>query len=305
MNDADLRFAEMTHQRLFVDDQTIHDAGAHTAFFEPVAAKAAPLIAARMKGALEAGEPLSLVRVGNGEGNAVSLVEEPASRAIYEGFDFEFVSQNGMSIGLDEAVPFSARVVDAIKSADIQCYRIHRYDEEAGVRQCLARSALSPAFGIIYARVLFHRQLCASRGKPTWFSNAWIHFDLIEHLDALLSIASDVCIVTGRQELESKFRERLGERLRLFAGVPVQGYVPPSRADSHFARFEDLRTLIGRHVGPGTLALIGAGLFGKVYCQDARDRGAVAVDMGSAFDLLAGLMTRPVHRQIDVNAIRW
>src|SRR4030088_2907194 len=126
MRDGDMLFAEAIHRRLFFDDQAIIAARTQCAFFEPVAAKAAPTIAGRMKRALERREPLSLVRVGNGEGNAISLVEEPTSGPLFQGFDFEFVSQNGMSIGADEAVLFSEKVVDAIKSADIQGYRIHR-----------------------------------------------------------------------------------------------------------------------------------------------------------------------------------
>ncbi len=305
MRDVDTLFAEATYRRLFVDDATVLAAGARRTFFEPVGAKAAPAIAARVRRALERGEPLSLVRVGNGEGNAISLIEEPASDPVFRGFDVELVFQNGRSIAIEEAVPFAKKVVDAIRSADIQGYRILRVDEEALARQCLARSALSPALGITYARALFHRQLCDEENPRTWFTNAWIHFDLIGHLDALIESARKVLVITGRQELEGKFRDRLGSRLCRFAGVPVQGYVPQSQADSHFGKFAEMRALIRRDAAAGTLVLIGAGLFGKVYCQDARDCGAVAIDMGSAFDLLAGVATRPIHRQIDVAAVRW
>lgn len=303
--DADMLFADSTYRRLFVEDETVLAAGARCAFFEPVGARAAPAIVARIQRALERQEPLSLVRVGNGEGNAVSLVEEPVSDPVFQGFDFEFVSQNGMSIGVQEAVSFSRQVVDAIKSADIQGYRIQRVDENALARQCLARRALSPALGITYARALFYRQLCDERSRATWFTNAWIHFDLMVHLDALMNSASRVWVITGRHELEGKFKERLGHRLHRFARVPVQGYVPPLRSDSHFEQFEQMRSLIRQDVNPGNLVLIGAGLFGKVYCQDAKDSGAVAIDLGSAFDLFAGVATRPIHRQIDLAAVRW
>jgi hypothetical protein len=305
MRDVNMIFAETTYQRLFIDDQTVLAAGAERAFFEPTGANAAPAIVARMKRALERQEPLSLVRVGNGEGNAISLVEEPASDANFQGFDFEFVSQNGISIGVEAAVSFSKKVVEAIKSADIQGYRIQRFDEDALVRQCLDRHALAPALGITYARALFYRQLCDENTMGTWFTNAWIHLELIDHFNALIESARRVFVITGRHELEGKFRDRLGSRLYRFARVPVQGYVPQSLADSHFQQFEQMRSLIKRDVHSGMLVLIGAGLFGKIYCQDARDSGAVAIDMGSAFDLLAGVATRPIHRQIDLAAVRW
>lgn len=305
MRDDEALSPETIYRRLFVDDATVLAAGARCAFFEPDGTKAAPAIVARVKRALEHGEPLSLVRVGNGEGNAISLIEEPRSRALFEGFDFEFVSQNGLSIGAEEAVPFSKEVVEAIRSADIQGYRIHRVDEDALVRRCLARSASSPAYGITYARAFFYRQLREQQAQETWFTNAWIHFELIPQIDTLFESASRVLIITGRHELEGKFRARLGSRLRRFVRVPVQGYIPQSRADSHFAAFEAMRALIRREADAGTLLLIGAGLFGKVYCREGRDRGAVAIDMGSAFDLLAGVATRPIHREIDLAEIRW
>src|SRR5581483_5552701 len=197
------------------------------------------------------------------------LVEEPASDPVFQGFDFEFVSQNRISIGVEAAVSFSSRVVEAIKSADIQGYRIQRFDEDALVRQCLARHALSPVFGLIYARALFYRQLCDEKRASTWFTNAWIHLDLIDHMDALLDSEQRVVVITGRHELEGKFRDRLGSRLQRFSRVPVQGYIPQSLADSHFQQFEPMRSLIKREVRPGMLVLIGAGLFGKVYCQDS------------------------------------
>jgi hypothetical protein len=50
---------------------------------------------------------------------------------------------------------------------------------------------------------------------------------------------------------------------------------------------------------------VGAGLFGKVYCHTAKQDGAVAIDLGSAFDILAGLETRPVHKWYDISAMRW
>ena len=40
---------------------------------------------------------------------------------------------------------------------------------------------------------------------------------------------------------------------------------------------------------PGALFLVGAGAFGKIYCHWIRDRGGIAVDIGSLFDSWAGV----------------
>ena len=51
--------------------------------------------------------------------------------------------------------------------------------------------------------------------------------------------------------------------------------------------FEELRETL--HVPyPGALFLVGAGVFGKIYCHWIKQRGGVAVDIGSIFDSWAG-----------------
>jgi hypothetical protein len=55
-------------------------------------------------------------------------------------------------------------------------------------------------------------------------------------LPDLLSCAASVVVISGRAELEEKFRQRLGKRLTDFISVPVQGFTPPNFEESHFGR---------------------------------------------------------------------
>jgi hypothetical protein len=48
----------------------------------------------------------------------------------------------------------------------------------------------------------------------------------------------------------------------------------------------------------GEVFLVGAGLFGKDLCIDVRDRGGIALDMGSALDHIAGKLPRDVMRSV-------
>jgi glycosyl transferase family 2 len=53
----------------------------------------------------------------------------------------------------------------------------------------------------------------------------------------------------------------------------------------------------------GEVFLIGAGLFGKGLCIDVRNKGGIALDMGSALDRIAGKVTRgPKRRALDLQA---
>lgn len=52
------------------------------------------------------------------------------------------------------------------------------------------------------------------------------------------------------------------------------------------------------HVGPGYLVLVAAGVIGKIFIGHAHRNGAVALDIGSAIDYLAGHQTRSVFDRI-------
>jgi len=53
----------------------------------------------------------------------------------------------------------------------------------------------------------------------------------------------------------------------------------------------------------GCLYLIGAGVWTEFHCTLAKQRGGVAIDVGSDFDLLAGVSSRPVHERISGSLI--
>ena len=49
---------------------------------------------------------------------------------------------------------------------------------------------------------------------------------------------------------------------------------------------------------PGTLVLVGAGIIGKFLIDEARQSGAVAIDVGSMLDYFAGRKTRSLADMI-------
>ncbi len=48
----------------------------------------------------------------------------------------------------------------------------------------------------------------------------------------------------------------------------------------------------------GCFCLVGAGFWAEIYCTWIKQRGGVAIDIGSGFDLLDGTAPRPVHRSL-------
>ena len=306
INDKDMQFAYGEYRRLFKTDETVIRLGRRARRFLPVGELAAPIVLAEIKDALETRRRFSLVRVGNGEGNAVSMLRPLLHPAIVKAFYTEFCSQNGLAAPLKSAVEFCSVVRDALGNADVKGFRLIRFNDNELIKDGIRHNDLYTSLGLIYARSFFYDELRKGHCSESTVTNAWIHLDLVPLLPELLKCAQNVIVITGRSELEGKFRERLGGKLTDFLRVPVQGFVPADLEESHFPkRYNEVRNILRHRTLEGVLVLVGAGLFGKVYCYDVRKAGGVAVDLGSAFDLLAGVVSRPIHNQVDANSFRW
>jgi hypothetical protein len=135
-------------------------------------------------------------------------------------------------------------------------------------------------------------------------TDAWIPLDLVPQLDPILDTADSIIVITGHAELHEAMRSHAGARVAALITVPVQDFQPPSVEQAHLAD----AFLVARHRlsrdPRGERVLVSARLFGRVYCHPAQRHGAVAIDLG-AFDLMAGLVSRPVHKQYDIAAMRW
>ena len=80
--------------------------------------------------------------------------------------------------------------------------------------------------------------------------------------------------------------------------VPGEAKYPGPRGGEHYpARFLELRETL-RVPFPGAVFLVGAGALGKIYCQWIKDRGGVALDIGSMCDAWAGVgrLRKSCHR---------
>lgn len=56
---------------------------------------------------------------------------------------------------------------------------------------------------------------------------------------------------------------------------------------------------IKKNVKPGCFYLVGAGILGKIYCNEIKKHGGIAIDVGSLIDGLAGLKTRTISQDVQ------
>ena len=173
-------------------------------------------------------------------------------------------------------------------------------------RRTLQRGNVRAAHGLINARKQIERLLQAGCMEKVILTHAWVHMSLLEHLPDIIEACERLIVITGRDELRDEFRSRFGTRRLDFHSIPLEGLRRPKEVAPH--HFPELyEAMLERLNEPlsGALVLVGAGIFGKAYCNAAKMQGAVALDMGSAFDILCGLRTRPVHRHDYVRKMSW
>jgi len=113
------------------------------------------------------------------------------------------------------------------------------------------------------------------------------------NLDTIVTSAKHTVLITCR-DVARLFTARYATSVEILH-VPGEGALPGQGV--HVDRFNYYRAMIHTIALPGVLFLVGAGVLGKVYCDSARQAGAVAVDIGSVFDGWAGLKTRSYFAQ--------
>lgn len=138
------------------------------------------------------------------------------------------------------------------------------------------------------------------------FCTPAVHFYLQQsgHLSEVINAAESITLITGR-DIRSQFSDR-------FPGKKVIQLLLPSESafrlenenprDEHYPLvFEAIKSeieSISRH-----LVLVGGGFLCKIYCDIAKRKGAIAIDVGSVFDYWAGIPTREGYMTIKSGKI--
>jgi len=131
----------------------------------------------------------------------------------------------------------------------------------------------------------------------------YFYLAFLSGLDELVSLASSVFLMTAHPNLEEAFRRRYPDKpLRsLRIGRRDDPRRRKSRTPYFLAEYHDA---LPRDL-TGALCLVGGGPWSLIYCSWIRQRGGVALDIGSGADLLAGEITRSVHRRIGDDAHKY
>jgi hypothetical protein len=148
-------------------------------------------------------------------------------------------------------------------------------------------------------RRLLHYVVAPHLRATQLLTDANVHLDMHRSglLVELMRRSEVVSIVSGNPEVAARLSDIFGGTAFELTLVPGEFKWAPDRADweqrdRHFpAVFERVVQRI-RGGGMRYLVLVGAGPCGKIYCEEVRRAGGMALDIGSILDLWCGRMTR-------------
>jgi hypothetical protein len=235
---------------------------------------------------------MSLIRLGDGEAYCYDAV--PLSSVDDTVFEDDNETRElhwwGQNPGLVVRGEIKKRVRQAIAHADVLGVPgVHRLirdcaDFSSEIGSDRGRRGLAVVLNAVGTEIPIH-------GKK--FTEERVHHVVFtsNYLKRLCGIAARVVVVSCWQREQFDIPWLSGaEFIKISPHTKVRD---DSIEAPLFLSYEDVNEQITAAIRePGTLALIGAGLIGKIFVDTARQRGAVALDVGAVLDSMVGRKTR-------------
>lgn len=262
-----------------------HDVPPNTAGVDPHKARLTAFeVFLHIRDAIECERPFSVVRLGDGEG-AVLGYPTITSRADVDGFLRIWLRTTDVSEA--DVLALVAALKDAVRGADVlglpRAKQIEQFRLWRAVQQ--ATDALHLHSRALYSHTVLHRLL----------QYALLYRPILQNAPFLGLISC--------RSIGSRLQRHFNIGAVRYYGVRGERDEPGDVQTPHYPDgFLELRELLEVPFA-GALFLVGAGAFGKVYCQWIKERGGIAIDIGSTFDSWAnvGRVGRPA-RSLDVYA---
>lgn len=253
--------------------------------------------------ALRHGLPFSIVRIGDGEANLLSFGRYPGT-PILDQHNFAAIiemQQDRMAPDLAWAPVLRELIFSSVLQADVVGViglwrpRVFTID----ILMELFREDRRGGSGHWRALDLMLKLAREGLLRGKIVASAYLYLGILEHIPEIVSHAREVLLVTDRAHLASDFARRFGgmsfEMLNIGKRrFPVEALEPSFLQDVDSQLPQDMS---------GYCCMIGAGPWAEVYCSWVRQRGGVAIDLGSGFDILDGIISRPVHRALGFDRV--
>lgn len=260
-------------------------------------------IVERLTQALAERRPYSLIRIGDGEIGALALGQEPETptldrfaleRTVMDCPDRFRVNETGLrQVQSDMAAAVAA--ADAV--GVVGMWRAQPVAEDVFAED-LATQVYKDIRGRSGHWRSIRRMLAMAEGGELggkFICSAHNYLHLVGKVSSLVNAAEGTLCLTNRPGAVAKLQARFPacriDRIELNAEKRPVTDLPDAPAF-----LQEVEARLPADLS-GKLVLIGAGIWAETYCSWAKARGAVAVDLGSGFDLLDGRASRKMHRR--------
>jgi hypothetical protein len=268
----------------------------------------------RLLNDIEAKRPLSLIRLGDGEGNLLfwggvnsAIYPELAQFCVIRILKIMFgslaMNENDLKklyLGMSESIinasylglPTPEQVNNVYK-------KINEFEGEAFGSFDIRGSA-----GVlsVWDWIQEHRILIFD-GNIT-LVNWHVHTSILKFFGDLIVRAGNISIISCYPGLIDLLSERYSVIRGDFYEIPPQA--SNIKGTPSMRHYPDIYLKIINELTNSTLTgklfFVGAGLVGKLYCEKIRSLGGMAIDVGSLMDVWMGESVRPYHNDKFINS---
>ena len=281
---------------------------------DPFNAKIIKPIVAKIKNK----KPFSVIRIGDGEGNFLAYGAYPDTINLDKHVIAVWLQTR---LDLDDNVEINEiwfvmlrelMMVSVLESDIIGCRNLSKTTQDIRdvdhlyqLGQEDYRDYPRGSVGVFRSTDYILRLAASGRLSGKIIGNAHLYFSIVNHLDILFRHVSDVLCITSRKEAVEKLQEIFPQnKFTWISSGVLTDTMGHTFNQQNMTRFEpsfiaDFESNLPDDLH-GVLCLVGAGCWAEIYCTMIKRRGGGAIDIGSGFDLLAGKITRPIHRKLNL-----
>lgn len=120
-----------------------------------------------------------------------------------------------------------------------------------------------------------------------------IHLKLFskDEFGGFLKSLPKVFLITCRKSVVKILEEQLDINVQLIS-IPGEYKFATNHESHYYDCFDNVLSQIEEKINPGDVVLVGAGILGKIYCNQVKKMNGIGIDIGSLFDAIAGEQTR-------------